>query len=161
MSNVVSNKQEKGEKETDPRRKGKEGAEAQKGLEATNGGETPEEGEDAVPEKLENLPSKTPSKNFPEVCHLQFARTVQAPWHVSQSAEPSITQSIRRQEERPVQRTPAKQAREDDYELGRAQRDYNYDSPFGNNAEPALTDREAMETELIRALISSYFQHRP
>ncbi|KAM3084272.1 Dynamin-related GTPase protein [Clarireedia jacksonii] len=78
--------------------------------------------------------------------------------HVSQSAEPSIAQSIRRQEERPaVTRTPAQQAREDDYELGRAQRDYNYDSPFGNNSEPALTDREAMETELIRALISSYF----
>lgn len=96
--------------------------------------------------------------------------------HVSQSAEPIFSQSIRRQEERQVQRTPAQQSREDDYELGRAQRDYDYNSPFvrlpnlvpsymananriiqGNNNEPALTDREAMETELIRALISSYF----
>ncbi|KAE8449699.1 hypothetical protein EG329_007474 [Mollisiaceae sp. DMI_Dod_QoI] len=93
--------------------------------------------------------------------------------HVSQSMEPSFSQSIRRQEERVVHRTPAQQAREDDYELGRAQREYDYNSPFvgspalphmdipnriqGNNTEPALTDREAMETELIRALISSYF----
>merc|ERR1711939_129730 len=77
--------------------------------------------------------------------------------HVSQSTEPSFSQSIRRQEERQVHRTPAQQSREDDYELGRAQRDYDYNSPFGNNNEPALTDREAMETELIRALISSYF----
>ncbi|KAL3421318.1 dynamin-related protein [Phlyctema vagabunda] len=77
--------------------------------------------------------------------------------HVSQSTEPSFSQSIRRQEERQVHRTPAQQSREDDYELGRQQRDYDYNSPFGNNSEPALTDREAMETELIRALISSYF----
>jgi dynamin 1-like protein len=93
--------------------------------------------------------------------------------HVSQSTEPSFSQSIRRQEERAIHRTPAQQLREDDYELGRAQRDYDYNSPFvssptpfcltnanisqGNNNEPALTDREAMETELIRALISSYF----
>ncbi|KAG9238269.1 Dynamin central region-domain-containing protein [Amylocarpus encephaloides] len=76
--------------------------------------------------------------------------------HVSQSTEPSFSQSIRRQEER-TQRTPAQQTREDEYELGRAQRDYDYTSPFGNNNEPALTEREAMETELIRALISSYF----
>ncbi|CAG8951565.1 hypothetical protein HYFRA_00007481 [Hymenoscyphus fraxineus] len=76
--------------------------------------------------------------------------------HVSQSAEPIFSQSIRRQEER-VHRTPAQQAREDDFELGRTQRDFDYNSPFGNSNEPALTDREAMETELIRALISSYF----
>lgn len=50
--------------------------------------------------------------------------------HVSQSAEPSFSQSIRRQEERIVHRTPAQQSREDDYELGRAQRDYDYNSPF-------------------------------
>lgn len=51
--------------------------------------------------------------------------------HVSQTSEPSFSQSIRRQEERAVShRTPAQQAREDDYELGRAQRDYDYNSPF-------------------------------
>lgn len=88
--------------------------------------------------------------------------------HVSQSAEPSITQSIRRQEERNTHRSPAQQTRDEDYA-----REYDYSSPFvshnfhnqaaatntsqGNNTEPALTDREAMETELIRALISSYF----
>jgi dynamin 1-like protein len=49
--------------------------------------------------------------------------------HVSQSSEPSFSQSIRRQEER-THRTPAQQLREDDYELGRAQRDYDYNSPF-------------------------------
>ena len=102
----------------------------------------------------------------------QGASSAQLGRHVSQSTEPSFSQSIRRQEER-VHRTPAQQSREDDYELGRAQRDYDYNSPFvssllceivskanflqGNNNEPALTDREAMETELIRALISSYF----
>jgi dynamin 1-like protein len=50
--------------------------------------------------------------------------------HVSQSTEPSFSQSIRRQEERSIHRTPAQQLREDDYELGRAQRDYDYNSPF-------------------------------
>lgn len=49
--------------------------------------------------------------------------------HVSQSMEPSFSQSIRRQEERP-HRTPAQQSRQDDYELGRTQRDYDYNSPF-------------------------------
>lgn len=49
--------------------------------------------------------------------------------HVSQSTEPSFSQSIRRQEER-QHRTPAQQSREDDYQLGRTQRDYDYNSPF-------------------------------
>lgn len=49
--------------------------------------------------------------------------------HVSQSTEPTFSQSIRRQEER-QHRTPAQQAQEDDYQLGRAQRDYDYNSPF-------------------------------
>lgn len=50
--------------------------------------------------------------------------------HVSQSLEPSFSQSIRRQDDRAIYRTPAQQLREDDYELGRAQRDYDYNSPF-------------------------------
>ncbi|TEY48917.1 hypothetical protein BOTCAL_0289g00160 [Botryotinia calthae] len=218
MSNVVSNKQEKERRRLIQEEKERKEHRRRKELEAANGGETPEEEADAVPEKLENLPhrkhlQKTSRSMSPAIrengtsamvssmnglrggspprfngqaaggardsfLNYFFGKDGGLPGgagvpqasssaqmmgnpnlgrHVSQSAEPSITQSIRRQEERPVQRTPAQQAREDDYELGRAQRDYNYDSPFGNNAEPALTDREAMETELIRALISSYF----
>jgi dynamin 1-like protein len=55
--------------------------------------------------------------------------------HVSQSTEPSFSQSIRRQEDRVAHRTPAQQSREDDYELGRAQRDYDYNSPFVSLSE--------------------------
>jgi dynamin 1-like protein len=50
--------------------------------------------------------------------------------HVSQSTEPSFSQSIRRQDDRTLHRNPAQQAREDEYELGRSQRDYDYNSPF-------------------------------
>jgi dynamin 1-like protein len=50
--------------------------------------------------------------------------------HVSQSTEPSFSQSIRRQDDRIVHRSTAQQAREDEYELGRSQRDYDYNSPF-------------------------------
>jgi dynamin 1-like protein len=98
--------------------------------------------------------------------------------HVSQSSEPSISQSIRRQEERVVHRSPVQQKREMVDEYGDRSRGYDsYSSPFVSSSfntslrnhqltqiqgeqadsEPALTDREAMETELIRALISSYF----
>ncbi|KAJ5369419.1 Dynamin-related protein dnm1 [Penicillium cosmopolitanum] len=66
------------------------------------------------------------------------------------SAEPTISQSLRRSE----MRSPPMQAEE-------------YPAPieFGGdgstfpheNAEPTLTDREMLETELIRRLISSYF----
>jgi dynamin 1-like protein len=57
--------------------------------------------------------------------------------HVSQSMEPSFSQSIRRQEER-QHRTPAQQSREDDYQLGRVQRDYDYNSPFVSSASILL-----------------------
>jgi len=59
--------------------------------------------------------------------------------HVSQSTEPSFSQSIRRQEERAIHRTPAQQLREDDYELGRAQRDYDYNSPFASSPTLHMT----------------------
>ncbi|KAJ6130983.1 Dynamin [Penicillium sp. IBT 18751x] len=66
------------------------------------------------------------------------------------ASEPSISQSIRRAEVRspvvPVEEYPASM-------------DYGSDTTvFPNeNAEPTLTDREMLETELIRRLISSYF----
>jgi dynamin 1-like protein len=50
--------------------------------------------------------------------------------HVSQSTEPSFSQSMRRQDERTAHRNPAVHSREDDYEVARAQRDYDYNSPF-------------------------------
>lgn len=50
--------------------------------------------------------------------------------HVSQSTEPSISQSIRRQEDRVLHRTPAQAARDDGYDISRSQRDYDYNSPF-------------------------------
>lgn len=49
--------------------------------------------------------------------------------HVSQSTEPSFSQSIRRQEERTHRNTPVL-SREEEYESARAQRDYDYTSPF-------------------------------
>ncbi|KAK4154023.1 hypothetical protein C8A00DRAFT_43143 [Chaetomidium leptoderma] len=73
--------------------------------------------------------------------------------HVSQSVEPTFSQSIRRPEERAL-RSPMQPLRPDD------SLDFTQMAKGGelaNNGEPAMTDREAMETELIRALISSYF----
>ncbi|KAK0703829.1 Dynamin central region-domain-containing protein [Lasiosphaeria miniovina] len=73
--------------------------------------------------------------------------------HVSQSSEPTFSQSIRRPEEKAL-RSPIQNMRaDDDYDFMKAPKG----ADFGNNGEPAMTDREAMETELIRALISSYF----
>lgn len=50
--------------------------------------------------------------------------------HVSQSAEPSFSQSMRRQEERSIQRHPGSHSREDGYEGARGAGDYDYNSPF-------------------------------
>ncbi|EFX05429.1 dynamin-like GTPase [Grosmannia clavigera kw1407] len=86
--------------------------------------------------------------------------------HVSQASEPSFSQSMRRpDDQRPLRSPLAPPSAMDDYGTagsvagsvvtaggggGSSSNDF-----FGG--EPALTDREAMETELIRALISSYF----
>ncbi|KAI4160703.1 MAG: hypothetical protein L6R39_000162 [Caloplaca ligustica] len=83
--------------------------------------------------------------------------------HVSHSAEPSFSQSIRRGDNRVMERTPLPMPMshsQDEY----SSRDYDYDSqisptPLHPNAQdnPELSEREALETELIRRLISSYF----
>ncbi|KAJ9157861.1 Dynamin-related protein DNM1 [Pleurostoma richardsiae] len=81
-----------------------------------------------------------------------FSQNANIGRHVSQSSEPTFSQSIRPTEtvlRSPVQAAPVA----DDLDFTRIPRG----ADFGNNGEPALTDREAMETELIRALISSYF----
>jgi dynamin 1-like protein len=74
------------------------------------------------------------------------------PRHVSQSSEPVFSQSLRREENIPMRPPPSR-----DSETESGGRSYGLASHFGESNEPALTEREAMETELIRALISSYF----
>ncbi|KAL8907579.1 MAG: hypothetical protein Q9207_001316 [Kuettlingeria erythrocarpa] len=82
--------------------------------------------------------------------------------HVSHSTEPSFSQSIRRGDNRTMERTPLPMPvsnSQDDY----SGREYDYDSHFSpapmahQQENPELTEREALETELIRRLISSYF----
>jgi dynamin 1-like protein len=76
--------------------------------------------------------------------------------HVSQMSEPTFTQSIRRPEEKPTRPPAMSIGQDDEYSAGLAKAP-PFGADFGSTGEPALTDREAMETELIRALISSYF----
>ncbi|KAK5127224.1 hypothetical protein LTR85_008586 [Meristemomyces frigidus] len=68
--------------------------------------------------------------------------------HVSQNIEPSIAASFRRGDTRPVVLPEVVYDGEYGVEEGNGM-----DDPSG----PALTEREALETELIRRLISSYF----
>lgn len=100
--------------------------------------------------------------------------------HVSQTSEPTFSQSIRRTEEKVALRTPTQPpVREDELDFPNSNRSVDFGAPLvsclGNTSsplmysvylhplqgatggEPAMTEREAMETELIRALISSYF----
>ncbi|KAH8199038.1 hypothetical protein TruAng_006776 [Truncatella angustata] len=75
------------------------------------------------------------------------------PRHVSQSQEATFSQSIRRTEEKISHRPALSSSLIREEESPRTT-----EFGFGTvDAEPALTEREAMETELIRALISSYF----
>lgn len=86
------------------------------------------------------MPSSAPSSNLNR--------------HVSQASEPTFSQSIRRPEEKAL-RSPVQSVRaaDDEFDFIKAPKG----ADFANGGEPAMTDREAMETELIRALISSYF----
>lgn len=79
--------------------------------------------------------------------------------HVSQTSEPTFSQSIRRTEEKVALRTPTQPpVREDELDFPNSNRSVDFGAPLGaTGGEPAMTEREAMETELIRALISSYF----
>ncbi|KAJ5260486.1 hypothetical protein N7478_012091 [Penicillium angulare] len=80
----------------------------------------------------------------------QISQPQQALNRAAHASEPSISQSLRRAE----MRSPAMPTEE-----------YTAPSEYGDvssvfpheNAEPTLTDREMLETELIRRLISSYF----
>ncbi|KAL2757186.1 hypothetical protein ACRALDRAFT_1062810 [Sodiomyces alcalophilus JCM 7366] len=76
--------------------------------------------------------------------------------HTSQLSEPTFSQSVRRGDDTFSSRTAFQNSARDDDELVRS-RPPELGAHFGVCGEPALTDREAMETELIRALISSYF----
>lgn len=73
--------------------------------------------------------------------------------HINQITEPTFSQSMRRPEEKAL-RSPLQPIRVDDgIDFTQASKG----PEFGGSGDPAMTDREAMETELIRALISSYF----
>jgi dynamin 1-like protein len=110
------------------------------------------------------------------------AQTAQAPVdnrpgsrHVSQNIEPSFAQSIRRGDTRQPTHvlemlpdeddTPLSPIRDHGFEGGfvsfplRTTRDrqLTHEQPSNPESAPALTEREALETELIRRLISSYF----
>lgn len=92
--------------------------------------------------------------------------------HVSQTSEPSFSQSIRPGDDKVALRPGSGREEED---AGQASILDNFGAPFvsiypqvaagqvsdtlmqGPGAEPAMTERESMETDLIRALISSYF----
>lgn len=81
--------------------------------------------------------------------------------HVSHNTEPSFSQSIRRGAPvRHNERLPYTQ--QDDYDVSlppssTTYTDYDTFPPSNSQGDPELTEREALETELIRRLISSYF----
>ncbi|TLD04756.1 uncharacterized protein PgNI_09882 [Pyricularia grisea] len=80
-----------------------------------------------------------------------------APRHITQNSHSGLAPSARRNEDRML-RSPIQTYRDTEQEMGlEPGGGDSFAQPFGHSGEPALTDREAMETELIRALISSYF----
>ncbi|PGH13153.1 hypothetical protein AJ79_03860 [Helicocarpus griseus UAMH5409] len=90
--------------------------------------------------------SPTPSQSLPQ------SSPSGQPRHVSQSMEPSFSQSFRRNE---VKSPTIPHYSQDNEFLPPSE--YGEPAFPNDNVEPALTDREALETELIRRLISSYF----
>lgn len=81
--------------------------------------------------------------------------------HVSQNSEPSFAQSIRRGDTRQPTHVLEMMPDEDDEAqstiMSPVRESYEGGFPSAPEAAPALTEREALETELIRRLISSYF----
>ncbi|KAI8940432.1 hypothetical protein NX059_004120 [Plenodomus lindquistii] len=83
--------------------------------------------------------------------------------HVSQNSEPSFAQSIRRGDTRqPTHVLEMMPDDDDDHDaqstvMSPVRESYEGGFPSAPEAAPALTEREALETELIRRLISSYF----
>ncbi|EHK16474.1 uncharacterized protein TRIVIDRAFT_41279 [Trichoderma virens Gv29-8] len=75
--------------------------------------------------------------------------------HTSHPSEPTFSQSLRREEKLPIRTATAPPSVTDEYDP--SSRSYGLASHLGESNEPAMTEREAMEAELIRALISSYF----
>ncbi|KPM39999.1 Dynamin-related protein DNM1 [Neonectria ditissima] len=73
--------------------------------------------------------------------------------HSSHASASELGFPVVRREEKIPHRPSS--AQEDEYD--RTGKSYGLASHFGESNEPAMTEREAMETELIRALISSYF----
>ncbi|KAF2750854.1 dynamin-1 [Sporormia fimetaria CBS 119925] len=74
--------------------------------------------------------------------------------HVSQNIEPSFAQSIRRGDTKAPVHVPEIA---DEFEPASPIREYEGGFPSDAESAPALTEREALETELIRRLISNYF----
>ncbi|CBX95713.1 similar to dynamin-like GTPase Dnm1 [Plenodomus lingam JN3] len=82
--------------------------------------------------------------------------------HVSQNSEPSFAQSIRRGDTRQPTHVLEMMPNDDDDDaqstiMSPVRESHEGGFPSAPEAAPALTEREALETELIRRLISSYF----
>ncbi|KAL6703728.1 Dynamin-related GTPase protein [Coniothyrium glycines] len=78
--------------------------------------------------------------------------------HVSQNSEPSFAQSVRVGDtKRPSHVLTMMPDDDDETPMSPVRDSYEGGFPSDPESAPALTEREALETELIRRLISSYF----